>query len=361
MVAINKKYVPRKAGNSGPANPAVAGQRKQGYQFEQLLGLQYVRQRWYDPVTRQFISQDPLGFPDGTVPWSIESGHVSGALVRCPFALVYESGRNSYRHAVANTTILATRHIEHGGSAIGAGPEAVAYNILSWFGIKSILEGGAGTTLVHPQSLSTGERFLKVGSGALQFVIVAAPEIKEFLPGIGGAAPADAVAARSFRLGGQDYEQLREGLRSVTGVLRNVHLGAHLADSREGVIRFFYDPRDFRIISKGYWDLRGPAAGRSLHHWLFPQRWKWVPFGIRNAGFNLLELPELKGLVHPTLSLNTYMGFARGWNNPAEAARAVRWEWGIRIAIPASPIVGGTVGYGTGKWIEKRNDLGQQR
>ena len=48
--------------NSGPANPTVAWQGKQGYQFEQSLGLQYVRQRWYDPNTRQFISQDPLGF-----------------------------------------------------------------------------------------------------------------------------------------------------------------------------------------------------------------------------------------------------------------------------------------------------------
>ena len=64
--------------NSGPANPTVAWQGKRGYQFEQPLGLQYVRQRWYDPVTRQFISQDPLGFPDATVPWGIESGQVSG-------------------------------------------------------------------------------------------------------------------------------------------------------------------------------------------------------------------------------------------------------------------------------------------
>ncbi|MHB1769401.1 MAG: RHS repeat-associated core domain-containing protein, partial [Phycisphaerae bacterium] len=53
--------------NSGPANPTVAWQGKQGYQFEQPLGLQYVRQRWYDPVTRQFISQDPLGFAGGDV------------------------------------------------------------------------------------------------------------------------------------------------------------------------------------------------------------------------------------------------------------------------------------------------------
>ncbi len=53
--------------NSGTANPTVAWQGKQGYQFEQALGLQYIRQRWYDPATRQFISQDPLGFGAGDV------------------------------------------------------------------------------------------------------------------------------------------------------------------------------------------------------------------------------------------------------------------------------------------------------
>jgi RHS repeat-associated protein len=78
VVAIDEKYIPRKAGNPGPQNPTVAWQGKQGYQFEQPLGLQYVRQRWYDPTTRQFISPDPLGLPDATVPRGIESGQVSG-------------------------------------------------------------------------------------------------------------------------------------------------------------------------------------------------------------------------------------------------------------------------------------------
>ena len=65
MVAIDKKYTPRNADNSGPQNPTVAWQGWQGYQFDQPLGLQYLRQRWYDPKTRQFISPDPLGFAGG--------------------------------------------------------------------------------------------------------------------------------------------------------------------------------------------------------------------------------------------------------------------------------------------------------
>jgi RHS repeat-associated protein len=54
--------------NTGPANPQVAWVGRRGYQYEPALGpagLQYVRQRWYDPATRQFISPDPLGFAGG--------------------------------------------------------------------------------------------------------------------------------------------------------------------------------------------------------------------------------------------------------------------------------------------------------
>ncbi len=90
MVAINRKYESHISGgklangitdHSGPANPTVAWQGRRGYQFESTLGpagLQYVRQRWYGPNTRQFISPDPLGLPNATVPRGIESGQVSG-------------------------------------------------------------------------------------------------------------------------------------------------------------------------------------------------------------------------------------------------------------------------------------------
>ena len=304
MVAINEKYIPRKASNSGPANPTVAWQGKQGYQFEQALGaagLQFVCQRWYDPATRQFISPDPLGFPDATVPWGVESGQVSGgdvnlyrytgnnpvnrndpggeqfgdnfgqmgggfsflgplvpsaplqnslgvqsphtvqraiiahmpthtsaerlakqealrslnepidvassgrlftALIGFPFVLAYEGGKISYYHAVTNTTVLATRHLEHGGSLTGAGTEAISYNVLSMLGIEQMLEGGTGATLVHPHRLSTPQRVVAVGLGALRVGTLAIPEIREFLPGLGGSARVDTAVLRSFRLEG---------------------------------------------------------------------------------------------------------------------------------------------------------------
>ena len=99
------------------------------------------------------------------------------------------------------------------------------------------------------------------------------------------------------------------------------------------VRRFFYDPRDHRTIGRKYWAARGPANGRSLHHWLIPQRARWVPRGIRNAGLNLLELPSLRGVFHRTLDLNTWMGFARNWGR-GDRFNAMLVESTIRLGVP---------------------------
>jgi hypothetical protein len=107
--------------------------------------------------------------------------------------------------------------------------------------------------------------------------------------------------------------------------------------------RFFYDARDFKqAISREYWETRRPANGRSLHHWLFPQRATWIPEGIRNAGFNLLELPAYRGVFHRSLALNQWMGLAPNWRGLRSAA-AIATENGIRVTLP---VAGGMVMYG---------------
>ena len=99
--------------------------------------------------------------------------------------------------------------------------------------------------------------------------------------------------------------------------------------------RFFYDPGPFRTISREYWNLNGPANGASLHHWLFPQRVTFVSAGIKNAGFNLIKLPAMRGVFHETLGLNQWMGFARNWG-PAAARNAAIVENSIRVGIPTA-------------------------
>ncbi len=122
--------------------------------------------------------------------------------------------------------------------------------------------------------------------------------------------------------------------------------GKSLGDAR----RFFYDNRKFSAISRAYWTPRGPANGRSLHHWLIPQRATWVPQGVRNAGFNLIELPAFRGVFHPTLPLNQWMGFARNWRG-THRLKAVVVENTMRTAIPGSIAGGGYLGWKVGDYF----------
>jgi hypothetical protein len=39
-----------------------------------------------------------------------------------------------------------------------------------------------------------------------------------------------------------------------------------------------------------YWKAGGGAGDRALHHWMLPNRWMRVPNGLRQAGFNLMEI-----------------------------------------------------------------------
>jgi len=50
-----------------PTPPLVLEQpfRLQGQQFDQETGLHYNRFRYYDPVVRRFVSQDPIGLAGG--------------------------------------------------------------------------------------------------------------------------------------------------------------------------------------------------------------------------------------------------------------------------------------------------------
>ena len=116
--------------------------------------------------------------------------------------------------------------------------------------------------------------------------------------------------------------------------------------------RFFYDPRSYSVVSREYWAKNGPALGRSLHHWLIPQRASWVPEGIRNAGFNLFELQAYRGVFHRTLDLNTWMGFARNWG-PTAARQAAQVEGAIRIGVPAATGAMGYAGYEFGSTLRE--------
>ncbi len=114
----------------------------------------------------------------------------------------------------------------------------------------------------------------------------------------------------------------------VGKVLRHVFKAA----APSGLFRrsLFYNDKPFRGgISRPYWKENGPANGRSIHHWLFPQRAKSIPNGIRNADFNLMIMPSVPGFKKPFGGFNQWIGMTKSpWGRRIENA--------IRVVIPGS-------------------------
>jgi len=186
-----------------------------------------------------------------------------------------------------------------------------------------------------------------IGVGGTIFGGVAAAKVAQTL-GVKGTVTAGAAYARAT------VARVGTGARGIVDdVLRaGKNAGAPSPGaSQAGLLtrtrRFFYDNRNFRReISPEYWAARGGAKGHSLHHWLIPQR-AGIPQGIQNAGFNLINLPSMRGVFHASLDVNTWMGWARNWG-PQHAARAARVENGIRIGIPLLGTGTAYVGYEVG-------------
>lgn len=103
------------------------------------------------------------------------------------------------------------------------------------------------------------------------------------------------------------------------------------------VRQFLWDPRRFSTVSRDYHSayraIHGVRGDFELDHLLIPQSWRHVPQGLRNAGFNLLELPNMPGIFHHSLTLNQWMGFAPRWGKPMTTLAAEGTHWGIRGAV----------------------------
>ncbi len=163
---------------------------------------------------------------------------------------------------------------------------------------------------------------------------------------IGGLAMATGIGSALGSIGGATLAYLTDNsvwqgalagavLGAVTGAGAYLLWHSFARISTGSLRRFFYDPRTFKTISNGYWQRLGPAGGRSLHHWLIPQKWTAVPAGIRNAGFNLLNMPKI---LSGKITLNTWMGFAINWGGRRAVAAAFT-DGAIKVLIPGSGIL----------------------
>jgi RHS repeat-associated protein len=139
---------------------------------------------------------------------------------------------------------------------------------------------------------------------------------------------------------GHEYNLTSLNASIATGLRITAQVGVRAGRVLTRARQFFWNSRRFQAVSRAYWRANGPANGRSLHHWLLPQRWNFIPQGLRNAGFNLLELPKV---LPGNLGLNQWMGFAVRWGG-YRAVLAYTVENGIRILIPLSIYEAANVG-----------------
>lgn len=139
---------------------------------------------------------------------------------------------------------------------------------------------------------------------------------------------------------GNEYNLTSLNASIATGLRISAQVGVRAGRALTKARRFFWDNRKFDAVRKAYWKANGPANGRSLHHWLIPQRMSRIPQGLRNAGFNLLELPKV---LSGNLGLNQWMGFAVKWGG-YRMVIAYTIENGIKIAIPLAIYEAATIG-----------------
>jgi RHS repeat-associated protein len=183
-----------------------------------------------------------------------------------------------------------------------------------------------------------------VGAGA-GFAIGGGVQAIRAIPHAVRAIPGVVGAARGAMPG-----ILRAAKTSVGNFIRSVRGGGG-ASLGTRVGRFFYDSRPWRVVSEEYWAARGGApTGRSLDHWLFSRTNSMIPMGLRNAGFNLVELPRSMRLTWGYFGgdVNKFMGLAARWRGHPLQSVALDLRRNITFGIPALTMTSFGAGYGVG-------------
>lgn len=299
-----------------------------GQKFLSSVGLYLSKRRLMNPSNGVFLSPDPQGYVDSSslyayaaqdpinnidpngeiIPFIVAAFVIGGALAGAGYSIwdasnhpeKYEGAAGIWRPlvntfggaAIGGVSVVAGEAVLAAGGvgifATGAGATALtATETFVLYGTASAVAGGIGRygfnnmfpEYIDPVSAETIATDFVIG-GALPVVGSALREIGA--PVINGAKQMFSRAVGgNWRAFGNTWRLLSNP--RVQYNWRNL----------------FWNPNAFRNVSRQYWRLSGGANGSALHHPWFQNQSRWIPQGLRNAGFNLLEIPG---------SLNTWMG-----------------------------------------------------
>jgi RHS repeat-associated protein len=333
-----ESYRYRSFGEPRIFTPAGAGLQTSAYGIEPVFGGQrylssggvYLsKKRLMDSVNGIFLSPDPKGYEDAAslyayaaldpvnhidpngeaVPLIVAAAVIIGALAGAGLS-IYDAWNHPEKYEGA-ANVWRPMAYTFGGGAIGAiavyGSEAVmsvagAGTLTGATGLEAFLAGGT-------QSALTGY-YGRAGFSAMFPEYVDPPDLfsvaTDYLtggtfPGSGtglraGLSEMGAVNNEASSAAGQMLKRAWGGNWRFFGntwkMLRNPRIQYNLK-------QIFWNPKSFESVSKQYWRVSRGADGKALHHLLFQNQSKWIPQGLRNAGFNLLEIPG---------PLNTWMG-----------------------------------------------------
>jgi RHS repeat-associated protein len=314
--------------SEGLADPT---HRFTGQEFDAESDIHYYGGRYYDQNLGRFISPDPfVQDPDdpqnlnryayvlnGPQTYTDPSGYNAWSFFDGPSGSMWEQSVSDFRSMIS----------DHVYPTFSAMPDSTARSMVSTSGWSGATNWDVlGSSAMHKDAVIEWDGMIAGPFGKYSIF-----DGTKYEAGLAKPSVNEVDAALLFMGGSTAFRAAGTGLRQIGGTAS----------------RFFYDPRKFGKISKEYWSIHGPANGNSLHHLFFPQSATWVPGGIRNAGFNLVRLPAARGVFHPKLGLNEWMGFAQNWG-PRARLQANLMVNAIRVGVPAAAGLSGYLGYQAG-------------